>query len=148
MTTGARRGELEGLRWRDVDLERGEALVHRSKNGDAKLLPLTPAVVEELRRFVGAPDQLIFASKRRPNQAHKVVPNWKVALREAGVRDFHIHDARHGSASSLARNGATLLEIADVLRHRQLTVTKRYSHLCSDHKKALVKRVMGNVGAS
>ncbi len=46
----------------------------------------------------------------------------------------------------LAKNGATLLEIADVLGHRQLQMTKRYSHLATSHKAALVNRVMGSVG--
>lgn len=34
------------MRWRDVDLERAEATVDRTKNGDIKVLPLVPAVVE------------------------------------------------------------------------------------------------------
>ena len=42
--------------------------------------------------------------------------------------------------------GNTLLEIADVLGHRQLQMTKRYSHLATSHKAALVNRVMGSVG--
>ena len=45
----------------------------------------------------------------------------------------------------LAQNGATLLEIGDLLGHRQLQVTKRYSHLATGHKAALVNRVLGDV---
>lgn len=148
LTSGCRRGEAEGLRWRDLDLDRGEATVARSKNGDAKVLVVVPAVVEALRLHQGHPDRLVFESKRRPTQVFNVVPVWQHALRAAGIRDFRLHDCRHDAASTLAKAGASLLEIGDVLGHRQAQVTKRYAHLCSDSKKRLVTRVMGGIGAS
>lgn len=43
VTTGARRGELEGLRWADVDADKAAAYVDRTKNGDRKVLPLLPS---------------------------------------------------------------------------------------------------------
>jgi integrase len=145
LKTGARRGELEALRWRDVDLDRSEALVSRSKNGDKKVLPLIPAVVAELKRFKAAPTSLLFPSLRRPDIAFNFAPAWHQALKDAGVKNFRLHDLRHSCASALAQSGGTLLEIADVLGHRQLSVTKRYSHLATAHKSQLINRVMGNV---
>ena len=145
LTTGARRGELEGMRWRDIDFERAEARVALTKNGEPKVHVLLPAVLGELRRHVGAPSALLFASSRRPGQAFNSVPAWHRALKAAKVRDFRFHDLRHSCASYLAQNGASLLEIADVLGHKQLTVTKRYSHLTTKHKAALVGRVLGGI---
>ena len=55
------------------------------------------------------------------------------------------HTMRHSCASILAQSGATLLEIADVLGHRQLQMTKRYSHLTTTHKSAMVNRLLGDV---
>ena len=43
-------------------------------------------------------------------------------------------------------NGATLLEIADVLGHKTLAMVKRYSHLSTGHKTALITRVLSKVG--
>lgn len=145
LTTGARRGELEALRWRDVDLERAEASVLRSKNGDKKVLPLVPAVVEELTKLRSKPDALVFPSKRRPDVAFNFDPAWDRALKAAGVRNFRFHDLRHSCASYLAQAGAPLLQIAEVLGHRQLSVTKRYSHLTTKHKAELVTRVLGDI---
>ena len=145
ITTGARRGELLALRWRDVNLERAEASVHRSKNGDRKVLPLVPGVVDELRKLAGAPDALLFASKRRADVPYNFNQAWDRALKAAGVKTFRFHDLRHSCASALAQSGATLLEIADVLGHRQLSVTKRYSHLATSHKRELIHRVLGDV---
>lgn len=145
LTTGARKGELLGLRWRDVDLDRAEASIATTKNGDPRVLPLVPAVVDQLRRFKAGESVLVFASPRDSARAFTFEPRFAQALREAKIRNFVFHDLRHSCASMLARNGATLLEIADLLGHRQLQMTKRYSHLATSHKAALVNRVLGTM---
>lgn len=145
LTTGARKGELASLRWADVDLERAEASVGRTKNGDPRVLPLVPAVVEELRRFAAGASSLVFRSALAPDKPFGFEPKFHQALAEARIAGVTFHTLRHTAASTLARNGATLLEIADVLGHRQLQMTKRYSHLATSHKAALVARVMGDL---
>ena len=145
LTTGARRGELEGLRWQDIDANHAVAHVARSKNGDSKTLPLTEPVLQELARFRGAPSALVFASPRRPGQVYAFDQAWKAALKAAGIKNYRLHDNRHTAASMLAMNGASLLEVSEVLGHRTLAMSRRYSHLASSHKQALVTRVMGHV---
>jgi integrase len=145
LTTGARKGELLGLRWQDIDLQHKVAHVARSKNNDAKALPLVPSVVEQLQALQGAPGALVFASKEKPDHAFCFEPRWSQALKDAHIRGFRFHDLRHSAASHLAQNGATLLEIADLLGHRQISMTRRYSHLAAGHRSALVNRVMGDL---
>lgn len=154
MTTGARRGELLELRWADIDLERAEAQVRESKNGEPKVLPLVPAVVEALRGLVeedrkdfrlGLPSLRVFHSRVRPDTSYNFEPHWRQALKKARVSRFRFHDLRHTCASYLAQSGASLLEIADVLGHKQLAMTKRYAHLTTGTKKALVSRVLGDL---
>lgn len=144
-TCGARRGEIEGLRWGDIDLERGEAAVALTKNGQPRQLVLVPAVIEELRKHLGAPTALVFASKRRPGQCFNSTPCWALALATAGIKGFRFHDLRHDAASSMARAGCSLLEIGDVLGHSNTQTTARYAHLCTASRKALVQRVMVDV---
>lgn len=147
ITTGARRGELRALRCRDVDLEHATALVGRSKNGEPRVLPLTPAVVAELRRHgMPHPDAFIFASRYDPGMPMHFEKAWQTAVKAARLENFHFHDLRHSCASYLAQSGASLLEIADVLGHRQLDVTRRYSHLTVNNKRQLVQRVLGDLG--
>lgn len=146
LTTGARKGALLALRWQDIDLALGIAHCGRTKNGDPIALPLVPPVVVELRRFAGAPSALVFASQRRPDKPFSFETQWGDVLKQARIRGFRFHDLRHSCASMLAASGATLLEIADVLGHRQLQMTKRYSHLTTGHKAALVNRVLGSIG--
>ncbi len=146
LTTGARRGELLRLTWGDIDFDQQIASVNQTKNGDKKVLPLIPNVIDELNKFkINNPNELIFASKRRPDSPFNYVENWREALNTANIKKFRFHDLRHSCASYLAQNGATLLEIGDVLGHRQLSVTKRYSHLATQHKASLINRVLGDI---
>lgn len=155
LTTGARRGELTGLRWRDIETPEGYvdhqgrqlglATIATTKNGDPRVLPLTAAVVAEMEQFRGAAGAPLFESTRRKGQVFAFQPKFDEALKSAGLRGVVFHTLRHSCASALAKNGASLLEIGDLLGHRQLQVTKRYSHLATGHKAALVNRVMGEV---
>lgn len=146
LTTGARKGELLGLTWPDVDLVQRLAHVGRTKNRDPRALPLVPTVLEELQRF--KPESgtgLVFLSARNPGQAYSFESLFHEAMRATKIRGVTFHTMRHSCASILAQSGATLLEIADVLGHRQLQMTKRYSHLTTTHKSAMVNRLLGDV---
>lgn len=145
LTTGARKGELAGLTWADIDLERAEATVARTKNGDPRVLPLVPAVVEQLKPIKAGATTLVFRSPRNAERRFVFEPKFHEALQAARIKGVSFHTLRHSAASMLARNGATLLEIGDMLGHRQAQMTKRYSHLATSHKAALVNRVLGHV---
>ena len=137
ITTGARKGELERLKWSDIDVDRGLAYVHQTKNGEPRVLPLTQQVLSEMGR-VDKEAELIFNSSIKPTKPYEFRKEWIKALRRADIKDFRFHDLRHTCASYLAQNGASLLEIADVLGHKQIQMTKRYAHLCVSHKQKLI----------
>ena len=145
ITTGARKGELTKLRWNDIDFERRTAYVSTTKNGQPKVLPLTDSVINELQLFDTKDSSLIFESKVKREVAYCFTKPWKKALEDAEIEDFRFHDLRHSCASYLAQSGASLLEIADVLGHKQISVTKRYAHLCIEHKSSLINRVLGSI---
>ena len=127
ITTGARRGELERMKWRDVDFDRGEIVIATTKNGDPKIVTLaSDAVVAELRRHVGAPGALIFASTRRPDIPYNNVPAWQAALTKAGIRNFRFHDLRHTTASYLAQAGVPLLQIAQRFGDKERIALRRF----------------------
>ena len=145
ITTGARRGELLSLRWNNIDIDKQTAYVITSKNGEPKVLPLTNSVIEELNNFRLNDGSLIFCSEIKPDNPYLFYKQWNRVRDEAELVDFRFHDLRHTTASYLAQNGATLLEIADVLGHKQIEVTMRYSHLCIGHKTSLINRVMAGI---
>ena len=145
ITTGARRGELLGLEWKDVDFERAEATLHDTKNGDRRVLILIPQVMAELQRFAPrdsvTSQTLVFRSRLRPSQPYATAKVFNAAVEAAGIKNFRFHDCRHCTASYLAQNGASLLEIADTLGHRQLRMVQRYAHLNTDSRRRLLTRV-------
>jgi integrase len=81
LTTGARSGELKRLKWEDIDLGRSEAAIHKTKNGDRKILPLVPAVLQELELHKGPDSKLAFASSIRPDIAYHSDWVWREALK-------------------------------------------------------------------
>ena len=77
ITTGARRGELLGLRWNSIDMEKQTAYVLTSKNGESKVLPLTISVIKELERFNTNSSFLIFASEIKPDKPYFFYKQWR-----------------------------------------------------------------------
>lgn len=145
LTTGARRGELLGLRWCDVNMDRAEAELHDTKNGDRRVLILLPQVIEELVKFAPkdatTSQALVFRSRLRPSQAYSTAKVFTEAMALANIKNFRFHDCRHTAASYMAQHGASLLEIADTLGHRQLRMVQRYAHLNTDSRRRLMTRV-------
>ena len=140
-TTGMRRGSLLGLRWRDVDLEAKRLTVARTKNGKPHVAVLTDQAAAELAAIKPAwvdPSDLVFSGKQQ-NKAHDYRHSFIKAVADAGLPDtFVFHSLRHSCGTHLARSGAGLLQVADVLAHSNLSTTRRYAHLMIDDRARLV----------
>ena len=142
MATGARQGELMDLKWKDVDLTRGIAILHETKNGERRALPITGPALEVLRekaRVRQIDSDLVFAN--RTGKAYFPRKPWNEAVEDAELEDFTFHDLRHTAASYLAMSGATPAEIAAVLGHKTLAMVKRYAHLTDTHTRSVVERM-------
>ena len=149
LTTGARKGEILGLHWKDVDLASNRAVLHDTKNNERRTLTLVPQVVDELRalrKVRRIDDDLIFTNAKPGSLNSSTLDRaWQKARGEAQLKDFRFHDLRHSCASNLAMNGATTAEIAAVLGHKTLEMVKRYSHLSDEHVRGVVERTAEKV---
>ena len=139
--TGARQAEMLGLRWKDIDLESGWAIIHHTKNGDRRSIPLVGRALDALRDhgdIVGTSEEhYVFVGRRGSTSFNQQA--WKTALVKAGIDDFRFHDLRHTAASYLAMSGRSLVEIAEFLGHKTLAMVKRYSHLTEQHKALIAE---------
>lgn len=147
LSSGARAGELLSLRWKDVDLKQGTAVIHTSKTGAGRTLHFVGRALTKLRDFAAGrdarPDARVFASAPDGLYPFQYGEPFRQAVKAAGITDFRFHDLRHCTASYLAQSGASLLEIGYVLGHRSQQTTQRYSHLTRGHSEQLVSRVLG-----
>jgi integrase len=141
ISTGMRQGELMGLQWQDVNIKGGFLILNETKNGERRRVHLSGLGLELLRnhakvRRLDTP--LLFPSLSNPQQPIGLKRAWETALKRAEITNFHWHDLRHCTASYLAMNGASLVEIAEVLGHKTLAVTQRYAHLSDGHVSNVV----------
>ncbi|MBI1318319.1 MAG: tyrosine-type recombinase/integrase [Candidatus Hydrogenedens sp.] len=147
LSTGMRKGEILGLTWNDVDLDRRVATLRETKNGETRIVPLASLALDRLKernkiRRIDSP--YVFPAPFRRGQKPRPVDMqsaWKAALKRAKVEDFRFHDLRHSCASYLAMGGASPNEIAEVLGHKTLQMVKRYAHLSEAHTSGLVSRM-------
>lgn len=152
LSTGARQGEILGLRWKHIDLARGVITLEDTKNGERRGLPIAGRALELLRersRVRLLDTDLVFPGKAQPGRTRQPIDlryPWVHALEAAGIRDFRFHDLRHSAASYLAMNGASLAEIAEVLGHKTLSMVKRYAHLSQAHTAGVVSRMVESIG--
>ncbi|WP_241210036.1 tyrosine-type recombinase/integrase [Vibrio brasiliensis] len=146
ITTGARRSELLTCRWESINLKTRTIHLSTTKNGEQRLLTLTHEAVTELMKYRRSSGYL-FPCPELPAMYFKNFDyHWKEALTKAHIHSFRFHDLRHTCASILAMNGASLLEIKQVLGHKTIAMTQRYAHLCVSHQQMLTERVLGNIG--
>jgi integrase len=143
LTTGARKNEMLQLRWGDVDLERGLLRLLTTKNKQPRAVPIRGEALQLLRRQGQAqpPEAWVFPRWDRLKPV-LIEQAWQTAKRRAGLENFHFHDLRHTAASYLAMSGASLLEVAEILGHKSLRQTMKYSHLTNGHIGDVVEKMV------
>ena len=148
ISTGMRQAELFGLKWADVNLKERYIILHETKNGERRRVPLAGLVLELLQehakvRRLDTP--LLFPGIKNPLTPIDLQTPWETARKNAGITDFTWHDLRHCTASYLAMNGASLAEIAEILGHKTLQMVKRYAHLSDGHVSSVIESMNAKI---
>jgi integrase len=130
LATGLRRGDMYCLTWENVDLAEKVATIPRTKNGDPVHIPLNADAMKALMIFRSRSDGTGRVVRNAAGQPLQYNNFWFVpAVRAAKILDYKWHDNRHSYASRLRQRGVPLGNIAELLGHRTLAMTRRYSHL-------------------
>jgi integrase len=139
--TGARKSEIEGLRWSEVDLERACLRLADSKTG-ARIVPLGAAALAALQALPPTEGSaFVFPAEGDLKRHYVGTPKvWEKLRASAGLPDVRLHDLRHTFASFGVAGGLSLPLIAAILGHRDVKTTQQYAHLADSPVKAAADR--------
>jgi site-specific recombinase XerD len=146
---GLRRSELLGLDWDDVDLSRRLLRVRRAKGGRQRTIPihpaLTPLFAEYYATRVPLTEQAVFVGVQG-NRLHftQLGQTFRHYVEAAGVNErkrVTPHTLRHVFASELLHAGANLRQIQELLGHKHLDSTQRYTRVNAHELRGAIKRL-------
>lgn len=138
LSTGARKGEILGLTWDDIDFTHSTVTFRNTKNKETRSLSLPPQILEMLGTERGKRSVLseyVFPSMDGKQPADIRVA-WDLAIKELGFKDVCFHTLRHTVASHLSMSGYSGLEIGKILGHKSASMVNRYSHFSTESTKA------------
>ena len=148
--TGLRFGEIASLKWGDINFEHGIIQVRDGKAGSRQAF-MTDGVkiLFQARRSKGAqPGELVFKSRKGVKQGH-VSSAFRRAVATLGLNEGKtdtrdkvvFHSLRHSFASWLVSQGTPLLIVKELLGHKTIAMTERYSHMAPDCKREAVNQL-------
>jgi integrase/recombinase XerD len=145
---GMRAGEVAGLVLEDLNWRQAILRINQSKNGSQAQLPLLSEVGQAIADYLrtGRPvcthrEVFLFGQPVRPMSAKAISHVVRRALCRCGIEvpRSGAHLLRHTLASHLVQNGASLKEVADLLRHRDLNSASVYAHVDLPNLRALAR---------
>ncbi len=142
LSTGARRGELLTLRWSDLDLVRKRIGFPGKGRSRPRTLPLPDSAADllcRLNRVRRIDCDLVFADVN--GQVGFPRAAWRTAVDRSELDTFRFRDLRHTAAACLARSGATLAELAEILGTRTLQGVRRYADLTEERTPTAIERM-------
>ena len=151
--TGCRMGEVFALTWQDVDLRNKILYIRNPKNDQARQAYLTPNLVEVFQSLSKEKKRGLIFPDRNGKRIQQLSDTFDRAVIKLGLNDgvtdrlnrIVPHTLRHTFASWLAQQGEPLLTIKELMGHKNIEMTMRYSHLCPDQKRGAVLKLAGGV---
>lgn len=136
LSTGMRRSEILDLEWPYVSVERRTATIMKSKNGERRTIPLNKRALEILKKKAKVrylKSSFVFPSKVGTRIGNRNLSRaFSDAVQKAGIENFTFHDLRHTFATLLVQNGVDLYTVGNLLGHKDIRMTQRYSHHCTE----------------
>jgi site-specific recombinase XerD len=150
LNTGMRRGEQFTLQWKNVSIPTavaGEApsglLIVEGKSGKRPVTANSKAI-EALGKLRALRPNAIRVTNDSKTVTTRDGARWfEKCVKAAGIDDFHWHDLRHTYASRLVMSGANIVSVKDLMGHKDIKMTMRYTHLRDDHRKSEAEKIVG-----
>ena len=134
LNTGMRKGEILGLKWQDIDIQKGIVYLLNTKNSERREIPMNKLVRDALVKVPKHPESPFVFCNKDGKPYGTIQTSFFTACRKADIINFRFHDLRHTFASHLVMSGVDLNTVRELMGHKSLEMTLRYSHLSPDHK--------------
>lgn len=131
ITTGMRKGEILGLTWDCIDLERHTITLKETKNGKHRTVSIVGEALELLLSHYqkrNSNTHYVFPAKKRFGKI-SIRKAWEEALKRANIQNLKLHDLRHTFCTYASEAGASNLELATAMGHQTLQMLQRYTHM-------------------
>jgi len=140
LNTGMRKSEILNLKWDDVDLRHNLITLRNTKNGEPRRIAINATLRETFSNIMRRLDvSYVFFDGATGKAYGNVKRSFNTACRRSGISDFHFHDLRHTFASLLVMAGVDLTTVKELMGHKTMVMTLRYSHLAPKHMANAVK---------
>ncbi|MFI4976964.1 MAG: tyrosine-type recombinase/integrase [Caulobacterales bacterium] len=156
LLTGARKMEIQALRWGEVDLKARQLVLpaERTKSGahsGGRRIPLSSHALAVIARQERLGDYVFPAARAGVSKFTTGLQKaWSDIRDRAGLDEVHMHDLRHSFATFALTNNESIYAISRVLGHASTRSTERYLHIDGDKAGALSERtgdfIMGHTG--
>jgi integrase len=144
LNTGLRIGEIFGLRWSDVDLEKNILNVFAPKTQKRRAVPINGQARKVLEYWaLGRRNEFVFYNPETGKPFVDLKAGFALACRKAGIEGVTWHTLRHTFASRLLDRGVDIVTVQQLLGHSTVIVTMRYTHTNLDSKRAAVEKLEG-----
>lgn len=145
--TGFRRGVVLKLKWHNVNFEKREIQITKSKGGKGRTVPMNSLLFNLLYtlRSQNGNSDYVFINPKTGKPYVDIKRAFNSACEQAGIKDFHFHDLRHDFASRLVRNGCDLNTVKELMGHASITTTQRYLHSRAKEKRQAVETLTGHI---
>ena len=132
LLTGARRSNVQAMRWKELELDKGIWVIPDTKSGEKLTVPLVPMAIEILRGREDSESEWVFPGPGRTGHLVELKNVWARIIRVAELEDLRLHDLRRTLGSWQAITGASLAVIGKSLGHKNVSTTAIYSRLNED----------------
>ena len=141
LNTGMRKGEILNLKWADVDLKNRKIIVINAKNNESRVIPINQTLHKELSNLSRNTNGEYVFPNRDGLPFGDIKKSFSSALKQAKIEDFRFHDLRHTFGSHMIMQGVDLRTVQQVMGHKDIKMTMRYSHLSPEYVQEAMERL-------
>ncbi len=138
VNSGMRKSEILNMRFEQINFKHGYILLDYIKCVEGRKIPMNQTLTEIFSKMARGLESKYVFNNRDGDSLTYIKRSFDTALKRAEIHNTTFHTLRHTFASHLVMKGVDLTTVTELLGHKSLNMTLRYSHLTPEHKMKAV----------